>query len=97
MEHLCSGVYQITRAIGGCVDTMAQASQAGMATLVDSECITDAEHEVYVQATLQAMREQAYLRIQVDPNQFAWETVAEEWLIDLPNIAYGEPRDAVTA
>ena len=97
MEHLCSGVYQITRAIGGCVDTMAQASQAGMATLVDSECITDAEHEVYVQATLQAVREQAYLRIQVDPNQFAWETVAEEWLIDLPNIAYGEPKDAVTA
>lgn len=83
IEQLCSGVYQITRAIGGCVDTMKDACDQGMATLIDSECITEAEHDVYVEATLKAMEEQAYKRIQVDPNKYAWKHIAEEWIRDL--------------
>jgi glycosyltransferase involved in cell wall biosynthesis len=99
IEHLCSGVYQVTRAIGGCVDTMAYWSEKGMGTLVESECITEAEHDVYVQATLKAIEEEAYKRIQIAPQDIqnlSWKRIAEEWLQDLPLIAYGEPADART-
>ena len=92
IEHLCSGVYQITRAIGGCVDTMKEAAAAGMATLLDSECISEEEHEVYVQATLTAMKEEAYKRISVNVDGYSWEHIAEEWLKDLPVMAYGEVK-----
>lgn len=88
IEHLCTGVYQITRAVGGCVDTMKWAVENNMATLVDSECITEKEYQIYIDATLKAIEDQAYKRIKVDPNMFAWETVANEWLTDLPAIAY---------
>lgn len=95
MEQLCSGVYQITRAIGGCVDTMKEAAESGMASLVDSECITDVEHDVYVQETLKALDEKAYLRIQVDPDKYAWKHVAEEWIRDLiPREEIGHERTA---
>lgn len=92
MEQLCSGIYQIRRAVGGCVDTMRPAIKANMATLVDSNCITPEEYKLYVDATIQAMDEQAYKRISgvvADPNTYAWELVADDWLEDLPWFAYG--------
>lgn len=89
LEHLCTGVYQITRAIGGCIDTMKTPAERGMATLVESECITPDEYRTYVDATLKAMDDQAYKRISIDPSCYAWELVAEQWLKDLPEIAYG--------
>ena len=93
MEQLCSGVYQIRRAVGGCVDTMRPAVEVNMATLVDSDCITPDQYQLYVDATIKAIDEQAYKRIKgkvADPNTYAWELVAEQWLKDLPKIAYGD-------
>ena len=90
MEQLCAGVYQIRRAIGGCVDTMRRAVEHNMATLVDSNCITPEEYQTYIDSTLKAMDEQAYKRIDgavADPNTYAWELVAEQWLEDLPRLA----------
>ena len=93
LEHLCTGVYQITRAVGGCTDTMRPAVEAGMGTLVESNCITPEEFQIYVDATLKAMDEQAYKCIGgtvADPNTYAWEQIAEDWLRDLPDLAgYG--------
>lgn len=90
MEQLCSGVYQIRRAVGGCVDTMRTAVESNMATLVESECITPLEYQRYVDATIKAMDEKAYTRIDgwvANPMTYAWQLVAEEWLKDLPNLA----------
>lgn len=90
MEQLCAGIYQIRRAVGGCVDTMRRAVDGNMATLIDSNCITPEEYHIYVDATLKAMDEQAYKRIEgvvADPNTYSWESVAEQWLSDLPILA----------
>lgn len=87
MEQLCTGIYQIRRAVGGCVDTMRPAVEQNMATLVDSDCITTEQFQIYVDATLKAMDEQAYKRIDgwvANPMTYAWQLVAEEWLNDLP-------------
>ena len=90
MEQLCSGVYQIRRAVGGCVDTMNLAVKNNMATLVDSNCITPEEFNLYVDATIKAMDERAFERISgplADPNTYAWEKVADQWIKDLPALA----------
>lgn len=86
-ERLYCGVYQIIRAVGGAVDTLAEANTAGMAKLVDSECITPEEYQTYVDATIEAIEQEAYKRIHCDPKEWSWEGVARAWLRDLPNLA----------
>lgn len=90
MERLACGVYQIMRAVGGCVDTLAEAHRAGMAALVESECISEVEHDLYAQKVIEAIESEAYKRVKIDPELYAWETVADEWLTGLPKLAYPE-------
>lgn len=80
MERLCCGVYQIIRAVGGAVDTLSLAHEKGMAELIDSECITESDYQVYIDATLKAIETQAYKKINVNADQYSWEQIAHEWL-----------------
>lgn len=80
MERVLCGVYQIIRKVGGAVDTLAEAESLGMATLVDSECITELEYQVYVDATNKAIEEEAYKRVNMSAEKFSWESVAKEWV-----------------
>ena len=89
LELACCGVYPIFRKVGGVVDTLAEIEKAGMATLVDSDCITEAQHDLYAQEVIKAIEEERYKRVKVDAEQFNWKYVAEQWLKDLPEIAYG--------
>lgn len=86
LEMACAGIYQITRAVGGCVDTLKPISDAKMATLVESECITELEYQKYIDATIEAIEQEAYKRVSVDPQPYAWELVAKEWLEYLPTV-----------
>jgi len=90
LEMACCGVYQITRAIGGCVDTLGPVAKAGMASLVDSDCITEMDYAVYVNETLTAMSEERYKRVFWDANSWTWEQVARQWLEDLPQILHNQ-------
>jgi len=38
------------------------------------------------------MKEEAYKRISVNVDGYSWEHIAEEWLKDLPVMAYGEVK-----
>jgi glycosyltransferase involved in cell wall biosynthesis len=87
IERLSCGVYQIIRGVGGCIDTLREANEQGMAKIVYSDCITEAEHDLYAAEVIQAIEEKAYQRVSVDPKKFAWENVAREWLTDLPRLA----------
>lgn len=90
MEFLACGVYPIFRKVGGVADTLAEAQKAGMATLVDSDCITELQYQLYVDATLKALDEKAFERVKIDPSALSWEKVALEWLRDLPKLAQDE-------
>ena len=80
-EMLYCGVYQITRKIGGLVDTMMYPDEMGMCSLVDSECISPAEYQVYVDATMKAVDEKAYTKIYgQDPSGWSWACVAKDWI-----------------
>ena len=86
-ERLYCGVYQIIRAVGGVVDTLAEAHEKGMATLVESECITELEYQKFADATIQAIESEAYKRIDTSPESWSWESVARDWLENLPKLA----------
>lgn len=89
MEFLACGVYPIFRKVGGVADTLNAAACAGMATLVDSDCITERDYQRYVDATIAAIDEKAQERVKIDVDHFSWAKIAEEWLRDLPGIAGG--------
>lgn len=84
LEQLCSGVYQIRRAVGGCVDTLAPAVKAGMAEVLD--CPSDygvfraSDADVYAERVKIAMRERKYLRVKASAEDYAWSRVAKQWL-----------------
>lgn len=84
LEMACAGVYQITRKIGGCVDTLAPIEAEGMATMVDSDCITEMEYAVYADEVIRAIKEEKYKRVDVEPEKYRWEKIAKEWLEEFP-------------
>lgn len=86
-EMLASGVYPVTRRLGGLRDTLAGAERDGMATLLDSDCVTEGEYQLYIDATLEAIQHRKWERVQIDAKAHSWEHVAEEWLRDLPGLA----------
>lgn len=82
MEMICSGVYPVTRRLGGLMDTLSLAEKEGMATLLDHDCITPVEFDAYIRATIKALETRAWEKVKVDPKDYAWENVAREWLRD---------------
>lgn len=84
MEMICAGVYPVTRRLGGLMDTLAEPEKLGMATLLDSDCITENQFKLYIDATLQALNENRWERVRGDAKALSWESVAREWLEVLP-------------
>lgn len=92
MEFLACGVYPIFRKVGGVADTLSEAEKLGMATLVASDCITELDYQKYIDATIKALDEEAYKRVKFDAETVSWKGVAEQWLKELPVLAYGEVK-----
>ncbi len=80
LEMLCSGIYPVIRRHGAIRDTLKQAEIDGMATLIDVECKTLEEHKIYADAVCKALETKAWEKVKVDPEQFAWSSVAREWI-----------------
>lgn len=94
LEMACAGVYQITRAVGGCIDTLAPITEKKMATLVESDCLTESDYDLYAQKVIEAIEAEAYKNVFVDADQYSWKAVAEQWLQDLPRLAgYAEEHE----
>lgn len=94
MELVCAGVYPIFRGIGGVTDTLRPWVEKGMATEVDSDCLTEGELQQYVEATLDAMEREAYKTVLSDPDALGWESVARSWLKEIPKMLRLEPETA---
>jgi len=89
MEMIASGVYPVTRRLGGLKDTLALAEKSGMATLLNHDCVTSDEFRNFTNATLQALREKRWEREAFQsfkPQSLSWEKVAESWLTEMEQI-----------
>lgn len=88
-EVLCSGVYPIARKVGGVVDTLAKAEQLGMASVLDTECVTESEYQLFVDEVCKVLETKAWERVKIDPETLSWKSVAEQWLKELPKLING--------
>ncbi len=85
-EVLCSGVYPIARKVGGVVDTLAHAESLGMASVLDTECVTESEHNLFVEEVCKVLETKAWERVKIDSETLSWKSVAESWLKELPKL-----------
>lgn len=87
MEMIASGVYPVTRRLGGLKDTLKDAENNGIATLINHDCVTPEEFYIYEQATLEALREKRWEHPGFKffhPQSLSWQKVAMSWLSELP-------------
>jgi glycosyltransferase involved in cell wall biosynthesis len=90
MEMIASGVYPVTRRLGGLKDTLAWAEKNGMATLLEHDCVTPEEFKNYALALKNAIDERRWERSgfkSFSPELISWEKVAISWLEELPRLA----------
>lgn len=86
MEMVGNGVYPIVRAIGALVDTLAEAHENGMATIVESDCASIGEQEIYANEVIKAISEKKWEHVKLDMSKYSWENVAKQWLRELPEL-----------
>lgn len=81
VEMLLCGVYQITRGVGGCVDTLREAEAQNMCKMIYSDCKTPEQFKIYENAVIHAIQEESYKNIKdLDPSKYSWENIAREWI-----------------
>lgn len=80
IESLCSGCYPLARDIGALQDTLKEASDQGMATILDLDCSTDEQYEVWSQALINIIKEKKWEQVIVDPQKYSWKAIAAEWV-----------------
>lgn len=88
IEMLCAGTYPVTRRLGALKDTLDAAEQAGMATLLDIDCETEAQYDEWAQSLETALLTHAWNKVDVGAEDYSWRSVAEEWLetfLELPD------------
>jgi glycosyltransferase involved in cell wall biosynthesis len=81
MERLACGVYQIIRKVGAVQDTLKWADENGMAKLVDRDCLNDADLDAYASEVIKAIEDEAYKRVNFDPETVSWKGVASDWAL----------------
>lgn len=85
IEALCAGCYPVVRKFGALPDTLKEAAARAMASVIDRDCVSDADFEVYAEAVKYALRAKCYQRVTVDPERHSWASVAREW-VELLNL-----------
>lgn len=77
------GIYPVTRRLGALANTLAEAEEKGMATLLDHDCVTKEQIGAYVQATCSALSERKWEKMSFDISKFSWESVCDEWIKEM--------------
>jgi glycosyltransferase involved in cell wall biosynthesis len=83
IESLCAKVYPVVRNFGALTDTLAEAKERGMASLIESDCQSVGEMQTYANAVVKAIEEKAWDKIDMNPETFSWTSVAKEWVSEL--------------
>lgn len=80
LEMQACRVYGVLRDYGAIPNTMANAAQHGWCDIIDSDCETPEEIKLYADATVAALREKKWQKIQYDINSDSWENEAKRWV-----------------
>jgi glycosyltransferase involved in cell wall biosynthesis len=89
IECILSNVYPIVRRFGALPDTLKRAVDMADAMLVDSDCETEKEVQYWSGILCKAIDDKPWMLMNNNPLDYAWESVAKEW-IDIFNNAHGD-------
>lgn len=81
LEAACAHAWPVTRSIGALTQTAGQFAERGMGTILDEH--PDCNHGLYAKAVVKALTNKSWQKMDVNPEQFSWESVAKEWAKDL--------------
>lgn len=83
IEALSSKTYPVAREWGALQNTLRDAADKKMATLISHDCETEEEVALYADATIDALLSRAWERMEIEPKSFSWESVAHQWVKEL--------------
>ncbi len=86
MEMLGNGVYPIVRGFGALTDTLGEAREMGMATIIDSDCVTESEIDLYAANVVKTFQDKSWERVKMDMDKLSWKDVAKDWLNEFPKM-----------
>lgn len=77
LEALCCKAWPIVRSIGALENTLASAKTAGQCDMLDYE---PEQYDVWADKVIDAIKNKKWSNINVNPQIFAWEDIAKEWI-----------------
>lgn len=80
LESVCAGAYPLVRYFGALQNTLKPLSEKGMATILDLDCETDAQVDIWAKELCNIIETKAWEKIQVEPDLYSWSSVADEWI-----------------
>jgi glycosyltransferase involved in cell wall biosynthesis len=82
-EALAAGVWPIVRDMGALKYTMKDAIAKGMCEVLDTDCETDAEVQVWAERVVEAVKERKYKRVNVNAHDLSWAKVADAFIKEM--------------
>jgi len=83
IETICASCYPITRTLGALKDTLKKARENGDAFLFDENCVTPEEQQLWADKVCWALENKVWEKMDVDPSQYSWASVADEWIEEM--------------
>lgn len=80
VEALCCKVHPVVRAYGALEDTLSYESKIKMADVINSDCETKEEIDLYAQAVINSIYSRSWQRVEADKEKHSWQSVAKEWI-----------------
>jgi glycosyltransferase involved in cell wall biosynthesis len=80
IEALCTHTYPIVRRWGALPDTLGHAAASGSAMILDNPCETPEDKWAWAKAVTAALEAKPWERMATNPQDFAWQNRAIEWL-----------------
>jgi len=83
IEALAAGCYPIVRDMGALKYTMREAIQKDMCEIINTDCESEAEVGIWAKHLLDAVIDQKWKRVCIDPKDYTWGKVADRFIEEL--------------
>lgn len=83
IETISASCYPITRTLGALKDTLKEANEKGYCFLFEENCVTEKEQKMWADLVCMAIDNKVWEKMDVNPYNYSWASVAEEWISEM--------------
>lgn len=80
LESVCCNTFPLVRDIGALPDTLREFSDKGMAKVLDRDVESESDQQFWADELVATIKEEAWTKIDVNPDNYGWQSVAKEWI-----------------